>query len=142
MAIYRRIYSSPEWREAYVRAAFHDPSFPVEELKGDLGAGDYMLLQAAVATQRRRLDHVLRIVDPRPGQLIADVGCGPGGVALRLADRGARVLALDLDVDTLAAVRTLSQRQSRISVLVGDCRRLPIRTASCDAAVCVNGERA
>lgn len=48
-----------------------------------------------------------------PGARIADVGCGPGAVSVRLADfaeSGGKVFAVDRDTEALAVARGLAER--------------------------------
>lgn len=74
------------------------------------------------------------------GARILEVGCGPGHLALRLADRGFDVTAVDLDAGMIARARSNAERRAtrpgkRPSFLVGDAAALPIPDASFDLAV-------
>jgi len=54
------------------------------------------------------LDHVVRVIAPRPGQVIADCTLGLGGHSAALLERihpGGRLIALDLDARNIAAAR-------------------------------------
>ncbi|WP_061295446.1 methyltransferase domain-containing protein [Herbidospora cretacea] len=42
-------------------------------------------------------DEGLALLDVRPGERVLDAGCGPGDMAARFADLGARVTAIDAD---------------------------------------------
>jgi trans-aconitate methyltransferase len=44
-------------------------------------------------------------LDPRPGKLVLDVGCGDGGLTESLAARGAAVVAIDSSPEMVAAAR-------------------------------------
>lgn len=46
----------------------------------------------------------VRLLDPRPGEVIADLCAAPGGKAMQLAAAGARVTAIDLSPQRLALV--------------------------------------
>lgn len=48
---------------------------------------------------------VLRLLDPRPGEDILDLGCGDGALTARLAEAGARVVGVDASPDMVAAAR-------------------------------------
>jgi ubiquinone/menaquinone biosynthesis C-methylase UbiE len=67
------------------------------------------LYDPVVALTRERLWRALTAmyVAPRPGDVIADVGCGTGTLALLLSrvEPAAQILALDPDPDVLAAAR-------------------------------------
>ena len=65
------------------------------------------------------------------GQLIADLGCGPGNHTVDLM-RVARVVGLDLSAEMLAIAR-----RTGAPVVRGDLRRLPFADASLDAIWCV-----
>ncbi len=81
---------------------------------------------------------VLDLLDARPGQVVADVGCGPGFFALPLAERvgaqGGRVLACD----TAPAMLDILRRRvaeaggSAIEALQSEESGLPLADASCD----------
>jgi SAM-dependent methyltransferase len=58
---------------------------------------------------------------PLAGLRVLDLGCGAGSQAAELAARGARVLAIDLDDDLLAAARS----HATFEVLRSDLRSLP-----------------
>ncbi|MFC0251455.1 class I SAM-dependent methyltransferase [Massilia consociata] len=55
--------------------------------------------------QQQKIDHILRKIDLRPGQLLLDIGCGWGALVLRAATRfGARCVGI-----------TLSENQARLA---------------------------
>ena len=63
------------------------------------------------------------------GGLVGDLGCGPGHVAAYLADRGVRVVGVDLSPGMLA------QAPAGLPVVAGDLRALPLRDGTLSAAV-------
>lgn len=58
-----------------------------------------------------------------PGQLVLDLGCGVGDVAELLVERGAQVVGLDLNEESLAAAR--SRGLARAEFRAKDLRALP-----------------
>src|SRR5690349_21918936 len=58
----------------------------------------------------------------RPGQVLLDVGCGPGNITLDLAARVApgSVLGIDAAPDAIAAATELEGRPDRVTFAVGD----------------------
>jgi trans-aconitate methyltransferase len=48
---------------------------------------------------------LIDLLDPRPGEVVLDLGCGTGELAASIAATGARVLALDNDPAMVAAAR-------------------------------------
>jgi len=53
----------------------------------------------------RAWDAMLDRLPLQTDQTVLDLGCGPGAVAARLADRGARVIGIDRDPELLAIAR-------------------------------------
>lgn len=50
-------------------------------------------------------DAVLQLLDPKPGELILDVGCGDGVLTERIVEAGARVIGLDSSEEMVEAAR-------------------------------------
>jgi ubiquinone/menaquinone biosynthesis C-methylase UbiE len=78
------------------------------------------------------------------GQVVADYGCGPGGLAVELARRvgpSGRVLAVDINRDFLARTRALCDEQGlgdRVDTRQMEGERIPVDDASVDRVVCKN----
>ena len=47
----------------------------------------------------------VQLLNPRPGELILDVGCGDGALTARIAEAGARVIGLDSSPEMVEAAR-------------------------------------
>jgi SAM-dependent methyltransferase len=47
----------------------------------------------------------LQLLDPQPGELILDVGCGDGALTTKIAEAGARVIGLDSSGEMIEAAR-------------------------------------
>lgn len=82
--------------------------------------------------------------DIRAGQVVADYGCGPGGLAIELArrvgDSGA-VLALDINREFLARTQALAEDAGlaeRVDARLMENDRIPADDASVDRVVCKN----
>jgi len=68
----------------------------------------------------------------RPGQVVADLGCGPGGDAVQIAAQGLRVVGMDLSAGMLdVASGVLPGRLAQ-----ADLRALPLRPGSLDGIWC------
>ncbi|MGZ8313130.1 MAG: class I SAM-dependent methyltransferase [Allosphingosinicella sp.] len=63
----------------------------------------------------------LTLLDPRPGELILDVGCGDGVLTERITDSGARVVGLDSSPQLVAAARARG-----VEAFVGDAEALEL----------------
>jgi ubiquinone/menaquinone biosynthesis C-methylase UbiE len=78
-------------------------------------------------------DHLVRELDPQPGEKWLDVGTGTGAVALRAARAGAEVTGSDISpgmIDT--AKRLASEEGLEITFEVGDAEELPYGNADFD----------
>ena len=76
-----------------------------------------------------------------PGDRLLDVGCGEGRHCFGALERGARVVGLDLDPNSLRAGNGPLRARAREvagfgAMLRGDAFRLPFRDASFDRAIC------
>jgi sterol 24-C-methyltransferase len=86
------------------------------------------------AAQQRMEDELGRRLELPPGSLVADAGCGEGGVALRLANKfGLRVTGVDVLTDNVerakrAAVESGLAKELRFQV--ADYTQLPFGSAS------------
>jgi 23S rRNA (adenine-N6)-dimethyltransferase len=56
----------------------------------------------------------------RPDELVVEVGAGRGSITTALADRGARVIAIELDCDWARQLRERFAQHTRISVVEAD----------------------
>jgi len=77
----------------------------------------------------------------RPGERLLDAGCGEGRHCFGALERGARVVGLDLDRDSLAAaaggLRNRAAELGSLGAMIhGDTFHLPFRDASFDKVIC------
>jgi SAM-dependent methyltransferase len=73
-----------------------------------------------------------RMLHPEAHEPVLDLGCGSGRFALFAAERGARVVGLDL------APFFLPRAQAQVDLVVGDLRRLPFRKGVFAGAYCLD----
>jgi SAM-dependent methyltransferase len=75
-----------------------------------------------------------------PGDVVADVACGPGTSAYQLArETGCDVVGVDLSPDNVAAARVAAEKAGlaeRVRFMVGDAESLPLDDASVEGALC------
>lgn len=75
----------------------------------------------------------LDLLDLRAGQVVADVGCGPGVYHPLLAAAGCRTIALDASPGmTVETQRQAQQQQLAVHVIQAHAEALPLRSASVD----------
>lgn len=85
------------------------------------------------ASEARRIEALARLLAPRAGERLMDLGCGSGWLAARCCRTGAEVHAVDVAPRGVAAVRRRFPEVSRFHV--ADVYRLPFRPSSFDALV-------
>ncbi len=86
-------------------------------------------------------DAVVDLVDPQPGERVADIGAGMGAGAVRAAKAGARVIAVEPTPfmrRVLAGRRIMSRHRAHIEVVDGAAERIPGEDHSIDAVWAVN----
>ena len=76
---------------------------------------------------------LLPLVAPAAGQMLLDVGCGPGMYHAELAEMGVQVLGLDMSFGMLTQARTQTASSSRQNQVVqAVAEYLPVPSESCD----------
>lgn len=83
------------------------------------------------------VERLVEVLGTVPGDLVADIGCGVGGPARRLARTvGCRVLGVDLLPGVLAMARDRAEhdRASSTRFVAGTAERLPLRSRAFDQA--------
>jgi arsenite methyltransferase len=86
----------------------------------------------------RRRAEIARLLAPRPGERLLDIGCGPGFVCAELAaavGREGAVAGVDASTSMLALARRRLADHSNVSLREADAVRLPFDDASFDGAV-------
>ena len=78
-------------------------------------------------------DHLVRALDPRPGERWLDVATGTGAVALRAARAGADATGVDLAFGLVETARRLAAEEGLAARFdIGDAEALPYEDASFD----------
>jgi arsenite methyltransferase len=89
-----------------------------------------------VVAQRAR---VLDALGLQPGERVVDLGCGPGLLALQMAERvgpGGEIQCIDASESMVALARHRCAAMNWVHLRVGDVAALPYASHSFDAAVC------
>ncbi|MFN3225659.1 MAG: class I SAM-dependent methyltransferase [Hyphomicrobiales bacterium] len=86
-------------------------------------------------------DAAMHLANVQPGQNVADIACGPGTLTSLLAERGARVCAIDFSPRMLRILETNvgHERLHGVSVHHGDGQALPFADDQFDAAFSLFG---
>lgn len=78
-------------------------------------------------------DHLVRALDPQPGERWLDVATGTGGVAIRAARAGAEVTGSDLAPALVETAKRLAREEGLdVTYEVGDAEELPYGNADFD----------
>jgi ubiquinone/menaquinone biosynthesis C-methylase UbiE len=95
----------------------------------------YLDLVAASAPGRDYKRRLLAALDPRPGQTVVDVGCGPGTDLAAVAatvGHGGQVIGIDHDPAMVAEARRRLAGHPTVWVREGDAHRLPLDDGCAD----------
>jgi ubiquinone/menaquinone biosynthesis C-methylase UbiE len=85
-------------------------------------------------------DELVEVVDVKQGQDVLDVGTGSGNVAIRAAERGAKVTGVDITPELFDAARKRAEEAGvEIEWIEGDAQKLPFDDASFDVVTSVFG---
>jgi ubiquinone/menaquinone biosynthesis C-methylase UbiE len=96
---------------------------------------EYLDAAATTAEGRGYKQRLLDVLDVRPGQIVLDVGCGPGTDLVRLADavgEAGSVVGIDRDPVMVAHARRRTAGYGNIEVRRGDAHALPWDDACSD----------
>jgi SAM-dependent methyltransferase len=87
--------------------------------------------------QRQHLDVLAELLGPVEGRRVADIGCGQGGLARRLAGWGAQVLGLEPQPAALNTARAYDAEEAVAWIAAGG-EALPLADGCLDAALYFN----
>lgn len=124
-------YGSPDLASRVLEALVAAGKNPERLRPEDLAAIDEFHVRGAAATQE-----LAAALDPAPGLLVLDVGCGLGGASRYLARLlDCHVLGVDQSLEYCAAAKMLSERlgmSSKVAYLQADALKLPFPDAAFD----------
>ena len=98
---------------AYETRADHDPEgigkfYFGREIAQTMGPGGIPWLDRPERAEEERPDIVIAAMDPKPGDVVADLGAGSGYFSFRIAPKvapGGKVLAVEIQDEMLGAIR-------------------------------------
>lgn len=93
--------------------------------------------------ERRKIqpaEEMVARMAPAPGEVVADLGCGPGYVSIPLAARVAKVFGVDAQQAMLDALmeNLPPELNGKVVPVLGEFPRIPLEDRSIDRAVAVN----
>jgi ubiquinone/menaquinone biosynthesis C-methylase UbiE len=98
----------------------------------------------ASAYEQDRLSHwlgqlqrqVLDLLQPGPGDVLCDVGCGSGAAVRAAAAAGATAIGVDPSSGMLARARQLASGLKQAHFVRGTASHLPLRDGACSVVLC------
>ena len=107
---------------------------------GASGQKRYAIFQKNAAQRTiRRMDICLRLLDPKPGMKILDVGCGSGIFSQKITDKDAYWYGADISFKMLIHGKSnMKGNATRLKEWVnGSADRIPFRDSVFDAVACI-----
>ena len=124
--------ATPEGKSRYVRRLFSTIA----------DRYDLITILLSFGLDRRWKARLAADADPRPGERALDLACGTGDISFEIAERGARVIGLDITARMIEIARAKSRiGRARAVFLVGDMMSLPFPDGRFDVATVGYGIR-
>ena len=121
MSLQARI-ATPDGKRRYVRALFATIA----------DRYDFITVLLSYGQDRRWKRRLIALAAPKPGERALDLATGTGDIAFALADRGSRVVGLDITQRMIEIARDKLDGTLALHFLVGDMLALPFPSASFD----------
>lgn len=96
-------------------------------------AGHWAALRSELYGDAYPMDAVIALLPSR--WTVADLGCGTGELAARLAGAVAQVIGVDQSADMLGGARAITEGRDNVELVQGDLCALPLPDRCCDAAL-------
>ena len=124
--------ATPEGKSRYVRRLFSTIA----------DRYDLITILLSFGFDRRWKARLAADADPRPGDRALDLACGTGDISFAIAERGARVIGLDITARMIEIARAKRRiGRARAVFLVGDMMSLPFPDGRFDVATVGYGIR-
>ena len=124
--------ATPEGKSRYVRRLFSTIA----------DRYDLITILLSFGLDRRWKARLAADADPRPGDRALDLACGTGDISFAIAERGARVIGLDITARMIEIARAKRRiGPARAVFLVGDMMSLPFPDSRFDVATVGYGIR-
>ncbi len=124
--------ATPEGKSRYVRRLFSTIA----------DRYDLITILLSFGLDRRWKARLAADADPRPGDRALDLACGTGDISFEIAERGARVIGLDITARMIEIARAKGRiGRARAVFLVGDMMSLPFPDGRFDVATVGYGIR-
>ena len=124
--------ATPEGKSRYVRRLFSTIA----------DRYDLITILLSFGLDRRWKARLAADADPRPGDRALDLACGTGDISFEIAERGARVIGLDITARMIEIARAKRRLgRARAVFLVGDMMSLPFPDGRFDVATVGYGIR-
>ena len=124
--------ATPEGKSRYVRRLFATIA----------DRYDLITILLSFGLDRRWKARLAADADPRPGDRALDLACGTGDISFEIAERGARVIGLDITARMIEIARAKRRiGRARAVFLVGDMMSLPFPDGRFDVATVGYGIR-
>src|SRR6266446_10544228 len=83
---------------------------------------------------------LLEFIEPKPGDVILDAGCGTGVNMLLLHSKVQRIVGVDYSASAIARCkrRITSSKIAHVDLMHGDITRLPLSASSADIVLCMS----
>jgi ubiquinone/menaquinone biosynthesis C-methylase UbiE len=122
---------SREWRKYWEQKATRGLSDFAFDRGRDVGDREIERLSA---------QELLEFIDPDPGEIVLDAGCGTGATTLLLHSKVARVIAMDYSASAVVRCqRNMEDYGDRnVGVIRGDLSRIPLRDSFLDKLLCLS----
>jgi 16S rRNA (adenine1518-N6/adenine1519-N6)-dimethyltransferase len=70
--------------------------------------------------ERGIVEKIVQAVDPRPGEVLVEIGPGQGAITFPLLDRHGELTAIEFDRDLIAPLAAAAQAHGRLRIVSGD----------------------